>query len=187
MTNGDSDIKIFTPQKASGDEDLRFIEEMNHQRANGNTALAKKLGKQLADFLVLKTGESEESFFTDYPYKPKGDILYRVMELAVFSAEHRLEALLGNQLLCATAVNSFYDSLIKLAPEFYEKVSSGTAFTFYCLDVRESTSVPERIGQSFAMLCGDEKNPDYFDLGVETFNTATYETGKIFRSYAFAE
>ena len=186
MSDADRDIKIFKPNGKSDEDDLRFIEELNHQRANGNLVLAKKLGKALADALVLKTGDGDQSLFT-VPGEPDEDTLYRVRELAVFAVERSLQTVLKNQLLCATAVNAFYDLLIKLMPDFYEKVSSGTAFTFYCLDVKESVNISEHIGASFAMLCGRESSEKLSTLGTEVYDTACRESEAVIYEYRFAK
>ncbi len=87
----------------------------------------------------------------------------------MFSAEYCLERYLPVSVLCATAVNKFYDELYRKAPDFHETVSSGTAFTFYYLDIRERSDIAAHVGKSFAMLCGDEDDEKLCILGKELF------------------
>ncbi len=145
MRSDDGDIKIFGREKVSSD-DNSFIEEMQRQRQNGNSQRARDLGRALAEAFILAD---------DLP-PDDSTYAYHVRELRTFAVLSTLESRLDNRILCATAVNAFYDKLIKYVPDFYERVSGGTAFSFYYIDIRGKQDVPLRIGRSFAMLCGGQ-------------------------------
>ena len=184
----DNDIKIFSPasQEPESDE-LSAIEELKRQIGNGNLEKGKKLGKALAErFVLTACVPGDYSYLGDYCGKCSDDVIYHVKELAVFLVLSKLSAALSSQSLSAAAVNSFYDELIKSDPEFFEKVSSGTAFSFYYLDAKNTINVPERIGNTFAMLCGDENSETFYSLGTDAYKTASREIEKIIEGFDFA-
>ncbi|NMP37480.1 MAG: hypothetical protein GX051_05070 [Clostridiales bacterium] len=172
MRNDDSDIKIFGAQEQKPDysDDFAIVEELTRQRTNGNTAKAKQLGAFLANEILGRRCEAT----VDFPGAPQGidctgEIMLQMQVLMVFSAEFCLERYLPVSVLCATAVNKFYDELYRNAPDFHETVSSGTAFTFYYLDIRQTGDIAAHVGKSFAMLCGDEDDEKLGLLGKELF------------------
>lgn len=172
MRNDDSDVKIFASKAKSQEpaDEFEIVEELARQRANGNTAKAKQLGAFLANEILDRRTEAT----VDFPGAPEkiectDEILLQMQVLMVFSAEYCLERYLPVSVLCATAVNKFYDELYRKAPDFHETVSSGTAFTFYYLDIRERSDIAAHVGKSFAMLCGDEDDEKLCILGKELF------------------
>ena len=155
--DSDGDIRIFGREQ-NPSEDNSFIEEMQRQRQNGNSQRARELGRELADTFILADDLTEK----DASYA------YHVRELRTFAVLSTLERALENRILCATAVNAFYDKLIKYVPDFYERVSGGTAFSFYYIDIKSKKDVPLKIGRSFSMLCGS-RDGALTEAGADVF------------------
>lgn len=179
----DGDIKIFGEEQDNNDDDLLFIEEMNRQRACGNLARAKQLGRDLAQFFIKPDSDEHLSLSTK-----SGDVelLYHIKELKTFSVLSTLQNL-QNRFLWETAINSFYDRLIKEYPEFYERVSAGTAFSFYRIDVQSKNDVAQKIGKSFAMLCGDENSAELRSIGEGAYKESRKKINRFIEDMEFVQ
>ena len=168
--NDDSDIKIFTPSKKSGDgvELVELVEMMEKYRSNGNTEKAVALGKHLADLTSAVFADVFEDTGLTAQALSSGS-LYQLRALMVFSAQYSLCRFLEHAVLSTEAVNSLYNEIRKLSEGFYANVTDGSSFTFYFLAVRRKRDVEKKIGESFAMLCDKEKDERYSALGTNTF------------------
>lgn len=80
-----------------------------------------------------------------------------------------LDALLPNSLTAQTAQDIFYNSLRVTAPRFYDDLQASGAFSFYYLCVRDGRQVEEKVGETFASLCGKKDDPAYARMGQELF------------------
>lgn len=172
--NADDDIKIFDPdgeerraEKRTEDDLRRLADEMMAQRRNGNSRRACLLGAALSE-LAPCDGELEE---LSGKYANDPEILYQIRVLATFTAESGMHTLIANQLLATTAINAFYERLMTRAPEFYNNISDGGAFTFYYLALRKGGDTAARIGETFAMLCDMENNERVKALGTQIYET----------------
>ena len=67
--------------------------------------------------------------------------------------------------LANTALNSFYNTLKKSDADFYEDLASSGAISFYYLALRRNIDVERRMGQTFAMLCDEDGNGVFQELG----------------------
>ncbi len=187
MLFDDSDVKIFNDGDENNEsfDEVSFIAEMTKQRNNGNILRAKQLGKHLAEIFVdephlLSDLESEIG-----EIKRDDDDMYQIKVLLVFTAEYCINRLLPTPLLSATAVNSLYDTVSKKASAFYDRLDDAAEYSFYYLSVRKGIEVSKNIGISFAMLCGEDKDPYYTNLGTRLFEVAQHEIEKIIASFEF--
>lgn len=182
MKNGnDKDIKIFGKEQGDREDELLFIEEMNTHRKSGNLERAKQLGKDLAE-LFIEPSSDEHLELSGYG-KDK-ELLYHIKELKTFAALSTLQNL-KNRFLWETAVGAFYDRLIKKYPDFYERVSGGTAFSFYRIDVKSGSDVTAKIGKSFAMLCGNEKDSALQAIGENVYDKSRKKINSVIEELEF--
>lgn len=187
MLFDDSDIKIFNDgeeQNESFDE-VSVIAEMQKHRTNGNILKAKQLGKHLAEIFVdephlLSDLESEIG-----EIKRDDDDMYQIKVLLIFTAEYCINHLLPATVLSNTAINAMYDTLNKKAAEFYDRLDDAAEYSFYYLAVRKAVDIPKNIGVSFAMLCGEDKDAYYTNLGQRLFEVAEHEIEKIINGFGF--
>lgn len=186
MLNDDSDVKIFGKKVADEKNDIAdLLEEVNRQRANGNTAKARELGEKLA-LIFLDDNEINAHIASAVGKVPKTQkVMKQVRILIVFSAQLCLSRQLPVALLSNTAVNSFYDQISDDTHDFYNQLSGGPEFSFYYLAVRTNVSSATVVGETFAMLCGKEKDEYYMSLGRNIYNLTIDEIGKMITKYHF--
>lgn len=160
----DRDMKIITDspsrdlKERSGN--LNLSEEYNRQRENGNIALAKELGLEIARMLFASEGE-----FPDVGKEADSELKSQKRILLVFTGISSLELSCPNSATVYAAQNSFYSSLEKVNPSLYKNALSSGAFSFYYLAFRRGDDIERRIGQTFAMLCSHDGDPVYQELG----------------------
>lgn len=187
--NDDSDVKIFGQEKKKdGFDPISLIEEVKKHRFNGNAAKAKTIGSHLAVAFVLNAAKEElVSLAESLDVVLTDKVIYQIKALSVFSAEYCLNNYLPSALLSSVAINELYESLIEDASDFYERLTDGTAFSFYYLGVRRGGSIDDSIGDAFAMLCGDEENQKLKKFGkiLHQINVETYK--KAIESFSFTE
>ena len=187
MLFDDSDIKIFNDndeQNKTSDE-VSVIAEMQRHRTNGNILKAKQLGKHLAEIFIdephlLSDLESEVGNI-----KRDDDDMYQIKVLLIFTAEYCINRLLPATVLSNTAINAMYDTISKKASVFYDRLDDAAEYSFYYLAVRKGENIANNIGISFAMLCGEDKNSYYTNLGKQLFEVAEHEIQKIIDGFDF--
>ncbi len=183
LNKNDGDIKIFGKEPDHHNDELLFIEEMNRQRKSGNLERSKQLGRELAHLFIEPDRDGSLSLSGK---DEDAELLYHIKELKTFSVLSALQNL-QNRFLWETAVNAFYDRLIKKYPEFYERVSAGTAFSFYRIDLKSKGDVAQRIGRSFAMLCGDEKSEELRSIGREVYDESRKKINSLVEDLEFVQ
>ena len=112
---------------------------------------ARVIGATLAE----RTKQAERGFELEID----DDLLLQRRLLLCFAVSTGLEEFAVTQQVARTALNSFYDSLKRSDPEFYDDIGSTGAFSFYYLAKRQRGDTVRRIGQTFAMLCGQDGDP----------------------------
>ncbi len=151
MRNDDSDMKImgddFAPPEEK-DDSQETAELLEKEKANGNLNRARQFGALMAEEVLAVEGAS--------PAQDPALLTQRRILLA-FAVEVGFESAFPNSLLTETAQSVFYETLQKDAPEFYETLQGSGAFSFYFLCVREGRQVEEKVGETFASLCGKPK------------------------------
>ena len=192
MFNDDSDMKIFgKTQVDDKNEAANLLEQVNRQRANGNTAKARKLGTYLAD-IFLNDDEINKHIASAVGRVPgTKEAMDQIRILIVFSAQWCLSHRLPAALLSNTAVNAFYDKISEDTSELYDDLSSGPEFSFYSLAVRSGETSADAVGTTFKQLCDfddDESNDeDYIELGKRIYNKTVEEINIIIEKFNFAE
>ncbi len=183
----DSDVKIFTDSDNIKENlhEVSVIAEMTKHRSNGNILKAKQLGKHLAEIFVDEPSLLSQLEGEVGKIKRDEDDMYQIKVLLVFTAEYCINRLLPATLLSNTAVNALYDTVIKKAAEFYDRLDDAAEYSFYYLAVRKGFDISSNIGISFAMLCGEGKDEYYTHLGKRLFEVAQHEIEKIIDSYQF--
>ncbi|MBE6835910.1 MAG: hypothetical protein E7515_06650 [Ruminococcaceae bacterium] len=189
MFNDDSDIKIFGKSLVDDkNEAALLLEQVNRQRANGNTEKARKLGVHLAE-IFLNDEEINSHIASAVGKIPSTEyVMEQVRILIVFSAQWCLSHRLPAALLSNTAVNSFYDK-ISQTKDVYDDLSDGPEFSFYSLAVRQAETSAQAIGETFKKLCdrdNDESNDeDYVELGKRIYNKTVEEVVAIIDKFNF--
>jgi len=192
MFYDDSDIKIFGKSQVDDkNEAALLLEQVNRQRANGNTEKAKKLGIRLAE-IFLNEKEIDEHIASAVGKVPATDEAKKqVRILIVFSAQWCLSHQLPAALLSNTAVNSFYDRISSENRKLYNDLSDGPEFSFYSLSVRSGETSAKAAGETFKKLCDrddDESNDnDYVELGARIYNKTVEEVVAIIDKFNFTE
>ncbi len=166
-TFDDSDMKIAgsKPSEAVNASERETDVVYEHHRDSGNLAKSRRLGASLADYI--------ERFGNVNGDPSTGDIKIELHKrlLAIFAMVVGIESLLPDRVLIRASLNVFYDTLKKEKPQLYDAMSSSGAFTFYYLAYRKgSGSNREGIGSSFAMLCGNDGNQAFIDMGLAVFD-----------------
>lgn len=147
----DDDIKIF-----EGIESLP-INEDEKESVTVHLDSARKLGMALAGM----THEAERGFELNID---DGLLLQRRL-LLCFAISTALEDYSESKQAARTAMNAFYDTIKRSDPEFYDDIGSTGSFSFYYLARRQAGDVVRRIGQTFAMMCGQDGDPVCQELG----------------------
>ncbi len=189
MLFDDSDVKIFTDGDNTEDNsyEVSVIAEMTKHRSNGNILKAKQLGKHLAEIFVDEPSLLSQLEGEIGKIECDDDNMYHIKVLLIFTAEYCINHYLPATLLSNTAVNSLYDTVIKKAAEFYDRLDDAAEYSFYYLAVRKGVEISKNIGISFAMLCGEDKNEYYTNLGKRLFEVAEHEIQKIINGYQFVK
>jgi hypothetical protein len=191
MLYDDSDIKIFGKSQVDDKtEAALLLEQVNRQRANGNTEKARKLGVYLAE-IFLNDEEINEHIASAVGKVPNTkESMDQIRILIVFSAQWCLSHRLPAALLSNTAVNSFYDKISE-TKDVYNDLSDGPEFSFYSLAVRECETSADAIGRTFKKLCDrddDESNDeDYVELGKRIYNKTVEEVVNIIDKFEFVK
>lgn len=153
----DEDVKIFDKNdfhksKQGTDDDSQF-----NQEGLVNSALA--LGASLVDVMLNYNNNVDIAHFDGY------DMNMQVRMLFAFTFCSTLENHCITDQLANTALNSFYNTLKKSDADFYEDLASSGAISFYYLALRRNIDVERRMGQTFAMLCDEDGNGVFQELG----------------------
>lgn len=149
--NHDEDIKIFSSSKKKDipeEADIPVHDSLDNSR---------KLGVALAGM----TKEAERGFELNI----NDELLLQRRLLLCFAIATALEDNSKSIQEARTALNAFYDTIKRNDIDFYDDIASTGHFTFYYLARRQGGDIERRIGQTFAMLCGQDGDPVCQELG----------------------
>ena len=152
MRNDDSDMKIMGDDydlPEPKDDTQETAQLLQREKENGNLNRARQLGALMAEEVSAVEG--------DFPAVEPALLTQRRILLA-FVVEVGFDAFLPNSILTETAQSVFYETLQKDAGAFYEDLQESGAFSFYFLCVREGRQVEEKVGETYASLCGRPKD-----------------------------
>ena len=93
------------------------------------------------------------------------DLLLQRRLLLCFAVSTGLEECAVTLQVARTALNTFYDTLKRSDPGFYDDIGNSGGLSFYYLAKRQNGDIERRIGQTFAMLCGKDGDPVCQELG----------------------
>ena len=184
----DSDMKIVGASVDRKEEidTAGFLAELGREHFNGNYAKAKTLGANIVSAFSYRAAPEElTALLKESGVEPNETILLQTRILSVFSAEYCLNAFLPSPMLSGVAVGELYEVLMQVSPDFYETLSHSTAFSFYYLALQAKKDAPRRIGEQFAILCGNGADEALCALGerLHRMNTDVYK--KAINSFAF--
>ena len=151
MIHQDEDIKIFNsskPIEPTEDYEILFNDSLDN---------ARKLGVALAG----TTKEAERGFELNI----NDELLLQRRLLLCFAIATALEDNSKSIQEARTALNTFYDTIKRNDIDFYDDIGSSGHFSFYYLARRQGGDIERRIGQTFAMLCGQDGDPVCQELG----------------------
>ncbi len=158
----DDDIKVYKGEKSCGGE--RTADEIDRELADelaaqGRDELdeARAVGVELAQM----TKEAERGFELEID----DELLLQRRLLLCFAVSTALEDHAVSQQIARVALNTFYDTLKRTDPEFYDDIGSTGSMSFYFLAKRQHGDTVRRIGQTFAMMCGLDGDPVCQELG----------------------
>ena len=167
MRCDDSDMKIAGGSEAeiahpAHDPGIDRIYAYRLER--GELANARRLGATLADYVEGQGGGSADIL------SPDMKIAMHRQLLAIFALVVGVESAMPDRILTRACLNVFYDTLKKDNPRLYDAMSASGAFSFYYLKYRkDSDDGVYGIAESFAMLCGSERDSGLRDLGESIF------------------
>lgn len=154
---GDDFEPVERPDAREGDDEAALLEQ---EKENGNLSRARRLGAIMADEVSSVEGDSRTA---------DSALLTQRRILLAFAVEVGLDALLPNSLDAQTAQTVFYNTLRTTAPQFYDDLQASGAFSFYYLCVRDGRRVEEKVGETFASLCGRAGDAAYARMGRELY------------------
>lgn len=168
FANDDRDVKIFGKEQGGARQsESRLIAEVDEQNRNGNMALAKQLGAELADELL------SADFALRFGCADDGgddiDVSFQRRVLFAFCIEVGLELYAPDPIIASSANSEFNRYLETDHHDFYKRVMDMGAFSLYYLSLRTQDRADEAIGEVFAKLCRGEADDEYTELGRSLF------------------
>ncbi len=150
---------------------------------NGNLKKARELGEALAKIAL----EHEESLMKWglFPDGADQSLASQKRILMCFALTAGARSLLSNDYVANTTLNVCYDLIKTSDLEFYDDVQEAGEYSFYYLDLRRKGQVEHSIGRTFAMLCGQDGNSVFSELGEVLYCRFYHEGCKITRTYDF--
>ncbi|MFV0497732.1 MAG: hypothetical protein ACK5L0_06165 [Candidatus Fimivivens sp.] len=164
----DDDVKIapddlstlFTSENTMADDNIDLF---LHQRANGNTARARKLGVQYVEDLL-------DCVWTRPPEDVTSAHFDQQLKLLFAYAVHRVvEDHSPNQIIANAVLGSFYEHLEDADQYLYEKINNNAAFTLYMYLHRAGDENAESVGKTFSTLCNAGAYSDCVIIGESAY------------------
>lgn len=185
FANDDRDVKIFGKEpKVVQETENKLIIEIDEQHKNGNIALSKCLGKELADELL------SADFVSQFGCVDDGgddiDVSFQRRVLFAFCIEVGLEIYAPNSVVSSAANSEFNRYLETEYPDFYKRVMDMGAFSLYYLSLRTQDRADVAIGEVFAKLCTGETDEQFATLGQSLFACFMGAVDKKIKSMGFA-
>ena len=162
----DSDMKIVGEYSAEEDSAEVTSRLLRQEQENGNLARARTLGHLLAQTL----GKDEQ------PLTP-GNRAVTVQRwlLLTFAVEVQLEKLLPTSIAAQTAFNKFYETMRTDAPAIYEELQNNGSLSFYYLCLQDGEHAEQKIGETFASLCGHAEDRDFASAGTQLYRSCVLQ------------
>lgn len=153
----DEDIKIFNKEDFNKNKQSSYDHSSLNTEGLINSALS--LGASLVTVMLEHNDNVDFKHFDGY------DMNMQIRMLFAFTICSTLEYHCITNQLANTALNSFYNTLKDLDADFYDDLATSGAISFYYLALRRNNDVERRMGQTFAMLCDEDGNGVFQELG----------------------
>lgn len=166
MPFDDSDMKIAGENPSDGvGTDAETDRLYAYRLERGELANARRLGATLADYVEGQGGGSDDILAPDMK------IAMHKQLLAIFALVVGVESSMPDRILTRACLNVFYNTLKKDSPRLYDAMSASGAFSFYYLKYRKDSADGGVYGiaESFAMLCGSERDTALREMGENIF------------------
>ncbi len=152
--------KLFVSKNPVADD---HIDLFLQQRANGNTARARRLGKQYVEDLV-------DCVWTRPPEDVKSEDFDLQLKLLFSYAVHRVVGDHSpNQIIANAALGSFYEHLEDADGRLYEEINDNAAFSLYVFLHRSGEENAASVGKIFAGLCNAGEASDCLVIGESAY------------------
>ncbi len=153
----EDDVKIFDGKEIRQQELSEAQSAQAEPISQDQLDAARVIGSSLAEM----TKQAERGF----ELAIDDDLLLQRRLLLCFAVSTGLEENAATLQVARTALNSFYDTLKRADPGFYDDIGNSGGLSFYYLAKRQRGDIERRIGQTFAMLCGKDGDPVCQELG----------------------
>ncbi len=166
--NNDEDIKIapedlsklFTNENPQADDNIDLL---MRQRANGNAAKAKKLGKQYVEDLL-------DCVWTKAPDDISSETFELQTKLLFAYVVHRIISDYSpNHIVANSALSSFYEHLEDADPKLSDQINDNAAFSLYVLLHRSGEERSDKVGKVFAEVCDAAEGSDCSVIGESAY------------------
>ena len=168
FANDDRDVKIFGREQDNAKEnESGLLMRIDEHHRNGNMALAKRLGKELADELLSADFALRFCCCDD-----GGDdisVSFQRRVLFAFCIEVGIDIYVSDSVVSSEANSEFNRYLETEHPDFYKRVMDMGAFSLYYLSLRTQDRADVAIGEVFSKLCTGGADDGYAELGRSLF------------------
>lgn len=152
--------KLFASDNPVADDNIDLFLQ---QRANGNTARARKLGVQYVEDLI-------DCVWTRPPEDVKSETFDLQIKLLFAYAVHRIvEDHSPNQIVANATLGSFYEHLEDADQHLYEEINDNAAFSLYVYLHRAGDENAGSVGKTFAGLCNAGEYSDCVIIGESAY------------------
>ena len=159
MRTDDLDVKIAGEKPSFDIRRNKNAAVQNSSVSSEQISGAKAVGKTVAESFIADAETEVDAEFRDY------DLILQRRLLLSFTATVGFEQYISDDTLVGVAQKSFLDTINKHSEELYKTSGDTGAFSFYYLAFRRGSEVDRRIGQTFAMLCLHDGDPNFQELG----------------------
>ena len=153
----EEDVKIFDSKEIRQQEAGGTPPADTFPTSRDQLDAARVIGSALAEM----TKQAERGF----ELAIDDDLLLQRRLLLCFAVSTGLEDNAVTPQVSRTTLNTFYDTLKRTDPGFYDDIGNSGGLSFYYLAKRQRGDIERRIGQTFAMLCGKDGDPVCQELG----------------------
>ncbi|MBP5617772.1 MAG: hypothetical protein J6X61_01295 [Clostridia bacterium] len=153
----EEDVKIFDSKEIRQQEAGETPPADTSLTSRDQLDAARVIGSALAEM----TKQAERGF----ELAIDDDLLLQRRLLLCFAVSTGLEDNAVTPQVARTTLNTFYDTLKRTDPGFYDDIGNSGGLSFYYLAKRQHGDIERRIGQTFAMLCGKDGDPVCQELG----------------------
>ena len=152
--------KLFASENPVADDNIDLFLQ---QRANGNTARARKLGMQYVEDLI-------DCVWTRPPEDVKSETFDLQLKLLFAYAVHRIvEDHSPNQIVANATLGSFYEHLEDADQHLYEEINNNAAFSLYMYLHRAGDENAQSVGKTFSELCSAGDYSDCVIIGESAY------------------